>query len=133
VVKPVEHGIAKAATPLAKGETSGLQSRAVTMSRDEERSPAEVTSLARVRARKIEPKSEIVEQIGKRLRNVYNEVLFQPVPDRFHELLRALEAGTAAEAVAPAAGSDRGRQEGPAAETDAPPAGAEGRRQEDPK
>jgi len=113
VVKAVEHGIAKGATPLAKGETPGSQSRSATMSRDEERSPAEVTSLARVRARKIEPKSEIIEQIGKRLRNVYNEVLFQPVPERFHELLRALEATSAAEGDAPAAGADRRRQEDP--------------------
>jgi Anti-sigma factor NepR len=41
------------------------------------------------------------------LRNVYNEVLFQPVPERFHELLRALEGD------APAAGAHRRRQEDP--------------------
>lgn len=93
MVKTVEQGIAKGATPLTKGETSGLPNRPIGAAREEERIPAEVTSLARVRARKIEPKSEIIEQIGKRLRNVYNEVLFQPVPDRFHDLIRALETG----------------------------------------
>jgi hypothetical protein len=88
-VKPVEQGIKKGATALSKSETlaSGRQ-----LGQDREpRLTAEVTSLARVRARKTEPKSEIIEQIGQRLRHVYNELLFQPVPDRFHALLDALE------------------------------------------
>ncbi len=33
----------------------------------------------------------IGEQIGRRLRTVYNDILAQPVPDRFLDLLRELE------------------------------------------
>jgi len=33
----------------------------------------------------------IGEQIGRRLRTVYNDMLAQPVPDRFLDLLRELE------------------------------------------
>lgn len=40
------------------------------------------------------PTPEIFNQIGQRLRNVYNDVLTQTVPDRFVDLLQALEAGT---------------------------------------
>jgi hypothetical protein len=34
-----------------------------------------------------------VEHIGKELRGLYAEVVAQPVPDRFLELLNKLEAG----------------------------------------
>ena len=112
VVKTVEKGLVKDATPLPKGETSGRQSRAGGAGQETEPRviATEVTSLARARARKAEPKSEIVEQIGKRLRNVYNEVLFQPVPDRFHDLIRALEADPASAADAPGGAPDDVRQ-----------------------
>jgi hypothetical protein len=43
------------------------------------------------RAKKPAAKHEISEQIGRQLRNVYDDVLAQPVPDRFLDLLRALE------------------------------------------
>jgi len=36
----------------------------------------------------------IGEQIGRRLRTVYNDMLAQPVPDRFLDLLRELEKDT---------------------------------------
>jgi len=36
-------------------------------------------------------KSEIADQIGMHLRSVYDDVLAQPVPGRFLELLRQLE------------------------------------------
>jgi hypothetical protein len=36
-------------------------------------------------------KTELADQIGLRLRIVYDDVLTQPVPDRFYELLRQLE------------------------------------------
>jgi hypothetical protein len=88
-VKPVEQGMKKGATPLSKADT--LTSGRPLGQDHEPRLKAEVTSLARARARRSEPKSEIIEQIGQRLRHVYNEVLFQPVPDRFHALLDALE------------------------------------------
>lgn len=43
------------------------------------------------RARKC-GKVEIADQIGLGLRNVYDDVLSQPVPDRFFDLLRQLES-----------------------------------------
>jgi hypothetical protein len=36
-------------------------------------------------------KSELSEQIGVRLRGIYDDVLAQPVPERFLELLHQLE------------------------------------------
>lgn len=36
-------------------------------------------------------KAEVADQIGRGLRSVYNDVLSQPVPDRFLDLLRQLE------------------------------------------
>jgi hypothetical protein len=36
-------------------------------------------------------KSDLADQIGARLRSVYDDVLVQPVPERFLELLRQLE------------------------------------------
>ena len=38
---------------------------------------------------------EIYDLIGQRLRNYYDEVAKQPVPDRFMDLLNRLEAKTA--------------------------------------
>jgi hypothetical protein len=38
---------------------------------------------------------ELADQIGARLRSVYDGVLAQPVPERFMELLRQLESGPA--------------------------------------
>jgi hypothetical protein len=46
---------------------------------------------AAVRAKKPAEKPAIGEQIGRQLRSVYNDVLAQPVPDRFLDLLRELE------------------------------------------
>ncbi|MGH6842877.1 MAG: NepR family anti-sigma factor [Methylocella sp.] len=40
------------------------------------------------------PKSEIADQIGLHLRSVYDDVLAQPVPGRFLELLRQLESAS---------------------------------------
>jgi Anti-sigma factor NepR len=42
-------------------------------------------------ARKPASKSEVADQIGLHLRSVYDDVLAQPVPGRFLELLRQLE------------------------------------------
>jgi hypothetical protein len=44
-----------------------------------------------LRAKKLASKSEIADQIGLHLRSVYDDVLAQPVPGRFLELLRQLE------------------------------------------
>jgi Anti-sigma factor NepR len=48
------------------------------------------------------PKPEIIDQIRSRLRGAYNDVLMQPIPDRFLDLLQQLEAGKPAEAQQPA-------------------------------
>ncbi|MGH6836662.1 MAG: NepR family anti-sigma factor [Methylocella sp.] len=45
-------------------------------------------------AKKPASKSEIADQIGLRLRSVYDDVLAQPVPGRFLELLRQLESAS---------------------------------------
>jgi hypothetical protein len=37
------------------------------------------------------PKPELGEQIGRQLRSLYNDVLAQPVPDRFLDLLQTLD------------------------------------------
>jgi hypothetical protein len=39
-------------------------------------------------------KSEIADQIGLHLRSVYDDILAQPVPGRFLELLRQLESSS---------------------------------------
>jgi hypothetical protein len=41
--------------------------------------------------------SELQAHIGRQLRSVYDSVVNQPVPDRFHELLEALDKKTGAE------------------------------------
>jgi hypothetical protein len=107
---PVEQGTKTAAAPLAKGDTSGPLGGPGCGQEQEPRGPAEIMSLARVRARKTEPKSEIIEQIGRRLRSVYNEVLFQPVPDRFHDLINAFEKDLGADAAAPAPSAEKRRK-----------------------
>ena len=40
-------------------------------------------------------KPPVLDMIGRRLRNYYDEVARQPVPDRFLDLLNQLEAKTA--------------------------------------
>jgi hypothetical protein len=79
-IRPIER-LAKAPSLSHKGEDSP----------DDQREPAKVKTLAAARARKTATNPEIVEQIGQRLRSIYNDVLAQPVPDRFLELLRNLE------------------------------------------
>src|ERR1700760_1148954 len=43
------------------------------------------------RSRRAPGRGEVADQIGLGLRNVYDDVLSQPVPDRFFDLLRQLE------------------------------------------
>ncbi len=43
------------------------------------------------RGRKCAGRADVADQIGLGLRNVYDDVLSQPVPDRFFDLLRQLE------------------------------------------
>jgi hypothetical protein len=50
------------------------------------------------RARKPGQSPELTGQIGNKLRSVYNEVLSQPVPDRFLDLLKELDVAVAQKA-----------------------------------
>lgn len=52
-----------------------------------------VPSRARKTTAKKGAKPEIIDQIGQHLGKVYNDVLNQPVPDRFLDLLQSLESG----------------------------------------
>jgi hypothetical protein len=47
--------------------------------------------LSSLRVKKTASKPEIADQIGRHLRSVYNDVLVQPIPDRFLDLLKDLE------------------------------------------
>ena len=51
----------------------------------------EVKPLSSLRVKKTTSKPEISDQIGRQLRSVYNDVLAQPVPDRFLDLLKGLD------------------------------------------
>ncbi|MHB8883646.1 MAG: NepR family anti-sigma factor [Methylovirgula sp.] len=105
VTKPIELGAKKAELPEAElpkqmrsrkiGTTKGLKEASAAA---DQRSEAEIMTLPPARTRKPNgPTPEIFNQIGQRLRNVYNDVLTQTVPDRFVDLLQALEAGTQTE------------------------------------
>ena len=51
----------------------------------------EVSPLSSLRVKKATDKPEISDQIGRQLRSVYNDILAQPVPDRFLDLLKDLD------------------------------------------
>jgi hypothetical protein len=53
--------------------------------------------VALARQKKTPCKSELMAQIGVGLRGVYDDVVAQPVPDRFFELLRQLESSSVAQ------------------------------------
>jgi hypothetical protein len=96
VTKPIDVRAKKAGAPVrgrAKAQCADMKEALVPT---ETGSLAQVGTFAGVRARKA-PKPEIVEQIGLRLRGVYNDVLMQPIPDRFLDLLHKLETGVPAE------------------------------------
>ena len=48
--------------------------------------------MSSLRVKKTASKPEIADQIGRHLRSVYNDVLVQPIPDRFLELLKDLDS-----------------------------------------
>ncbi|MGO9674048.1 MAG: NepR family anti-sigma factor [Methylocella sp.] len=52
---------------------------------------AEGVIVSASRSRKCAGRADVVDQIGLGLRSVYDDVLSQPVPDRFFDLLRRLE------------------------------------------
>ena len=56
-----------------------------------------------LRAKKPTGKLEVSDQIGRQLRTVYNDILAQPVPDRFLDLLKDLDGLSPSASVAPAA------------------------------
>jgi hypothetical protein len=47
--------------------------------------------LSSLRVKKTPGKTEVSDQIGRQLRSVYNDILAQPVPDRFLDLLKDLD------------------------------------------
>ena len=47
--------------------------------------------MSSLRVKKTTAKPEISDQIGRQLRSVYNDLLAQPVPDRFLDLLKDLD------------------------------------------
>ncbi len=59
--------------------------------------PGEPSLLTAPRQKKGSHKNDLAEQIGLGLRSVYDDVLAQPVPDRFFELLRQLETVSGAQ------------------------------------
>jgi translation initiation factor 2 beta subunit (eIF-2beta)/eIF-5 len=86
VTKPIELGLKKA--DLQKPPKSDKKAPAQSGSEALGPPGVHVTAIP-PRARKAKP--EIVEQIGHQLIRVYKDVVDQPVPDRFLELLNALE------------------------------------------
>jgi hypothetical protein len=48
--------------------------------------------------REITEKRQVADQIGRQLRGMYDGILNQPVPDRFLDLVRQLEGGSATRA-----------------------------------
>ncbi len=59
--------------------------------------------MSSLRVKKTTTKPEISDQIGRQLRSVYNDILAQPVPDRFLDLLKNLDgADTSLLAAVPA-------------------------------
>ncbi len=47
--------------------------------------------MSSLRVKKTTTKPEISDQIGRQLRSVYNDILVQPVPDRFLDLLKDID------------------------------------------
>jgi hypothetical protein len=92
VTKPIDLRANKAGVPIRGREKSQCADLKEASTAKEARAPAPVSALAAARVRKTAPKPEIIEQIGLRLRGVYNDVLMQPIPDRFIDLLSQLEA-----------------------------------------
>ncbi len=90
VTKPIELGL-KRANPQKQpkmNKTGPCQENMV-----EETSPGGDVTIIPPRSRKASAKPEIVAQIGQQLIRVYKDVVDQPVPDRFLDLLQALEQG----------------------------------------
>src|SRR6185437_6357277 len=74
----------------AKPAKNHEQTFTTTKPRTEVETMAFVPSRARKTTTKKGAKPEIIDQIGQHLGKVYNDVLHQPVPDRFLDLLQSL-------------------------------------------
>lgn len=94
VTKPIELRAKKAGAPVhGRVEKSpSAECKEVSASKEARASTA-VGALAAGGICRSAPKPEIIEQIGYRLRGVYNDVLAQPIPDQFLDLLAELESG----------------------------------------
>lgn len=63
---------------------------------DDKKRKAKETMIERTRSAAVTSKPPIYDMIGKRLRDYYDEVAAQPVPDRFLDLLKQLDSKTSA-------------------------------------
>jgi hypothetical protein len=78
---------------VTKAGHSGSQPSTVFAAGPDDRPPGGLSSRSDAAARGAKAaKPELTGQIGNKLRSVYNEVLSQPVPDRFLDLLKDLDA-----------------------------------------
>jgi hypothetical protein len=107
VTKPIDLRAKKAIAPI-RGAKKNQSADLKVSSAEEARAPTPVGALAAARVRAAVPKPEIIDQIGLRLRGVYNDVLMQPIPERFIDLLGQLEAGCGAHQEASVTGSKKG-------------------------
>jgi Anti-sigma factor NepR len=96
VTKPIDLRVKKAGGSIRGGGKSHCADPKEDPTAKGERA-APISALGTARGRKTAPKPEIIDQIALRLRGVYNDVLMQPVPARFMDLLSQLEAGIPAE------------------------------------
>lgn len=98
MTKPIELGVKTAKGPNktnlekpALEKPAKVEKSCVMPGREED--GAAIMTLSPQRARKNSGKPEIFDQIGAHLGRVYNDVLNQPIPDRFLDLMQALETG----------------------------------------
>lgn len=76
----------------AEKSTSGGLGAALQERQAERRENGSAGAPGAERSRYPSHKAALADQIGVRLRSVYDDVLVQPVPERFLELLRQLES-----------------------------------------
>lgn len=109
VTKPIELGLKtnELSKPANLDKPASAKARKDPMIAAEQRTEADIMPLTPARSRKTNPKPEIVNQISQRLGDVYKDVLNQPVPDRFLDLLQALESGAPPKNAAAKAAADR--------------------------
>jgi hypothetical protein len=126
VTKPIEQGLKKIDLPkqakVEKIEKAGASKPRSSPPLADPRAEAEIMQLT-PRKRKPAAPPEVIVQIGQQLGKVYKDILEQPVPDRFLDLLQALETGTQ-----PAPKCQQGRADAPAKMASNEPHAAERKR-----